>query len=37
VIPGARDTRTGPERVQDAVVVSRGAQAPAVPVGFGSD
>ena len=36
-IPAAADTRTGPERVQDAVVASRGAQAPAATVGFGSD
>jgi hypothetical protein len=36
-IPAAHDTRTGPERVQDAVVASRGAQAPTAPVGFGSD
>ena len=31
------DTRTGPERVQDAAVASRGTQPPAATVGFGSD
>ena len=36
-MPAGADTRTGPERVQDAVVASRGAQAPAATVGFGSD
>jgi hypothetical protein len=31
------DTRTGPERVQDAAAASRGTQPPAATVGFGSD
>jgi hypothetical protein len=31
------DTRTGPERVQDAAAASRGPQAPAATIGFGSD
>jgi hypothetical protein len=35
--PGAADTRTGPERVQDAAVASRGTTAPAATVGFGGD
>jgi hypothetical protein len=33
----ATDLRTGPERVQDAAAASRGANAPASTVGFGSD
>ena len=35
--PGAADTRTGPERVQDAAVASRGTAAPAATVGFGGE
>ena len=36
-LPLSTDTRTGPERVQDAAAANRGAQAPATTVGFGSD
>jgi hypothetical protein len=35
--PGGADIRTGPERVQDAAVASRGTAAPAATVGFGGD
>ena len=35
--PGGADTRTGPERVQDAAGASRGTAAPAATVGFGGD
>jgi hypothetical protein len=35
--PAVTDTRTGPERVQDAAAASRGTKAPATTVGFGSD
>lgn len=31
------DTRTGPERIQDAADASRGGKAPATTVGFGND
>jgi hypothetical protein len=36
-VSAGTDMRTGPQRVQDAVVASRGAQAPVTTVGFGSD